>query len=103
MNKIKGRQIMLNKIFLFLIILIVSVAFAQDSDKQTNSDEDIEYEVEQLGTITFRVGVKIKGKIEKPQVVIFLPKGKSQFRNMDFSYSFKKDIYKPLPFKPVKE
>jgi hypothetical protein len=79
------------------------VVSGQEPEKDTNSDEDIEYEVEQLGTITFTVGVKIKGKLEKPQVVIFLPKGKSQFRKMDFSYSFKKDIYEPLPINPVQE
>jgi hypothetical protein len=91
---------------LFLVLFTASIAFSQDSDQKITSDEDdedIQYEVEQLGTITFTVGVKIKGKFEKPQVIIFLPKGKSQFREMDFSYSFKKDIYKSLPFKPIKE
>ena len=88
---------------LLLLGLCASFAMAQDPETTTKTDEDIEYEVEQLGTITFTVGVKIKGKLEKPQVVIFLPKGKSQFRKMDFSYSFKKDIYKPLPLNPVEE
>ena len=99
----KGTHIMPYYKILFLVMICTSIALAQDSGQEVNSDEDIKYEVEQLGTITFSVGVKIKGKLEKPQVVIFLPKGKSQFREMDFSYSFKKDIYKPLPFKPIKE
>lgn len=102
---IKFKELQITKYWKILIVisLCVSIALAQDSDQGSNNDEDIEYEVEQLGTITFTVGMKIKGKLEKPQVVIFLPKGNSQFRKMDFSYSFKKDIYKPLPLNPVKE
>lgn len=93
---------------LFLIIAITfATVFAgdstSDSTKQVNKTEDIGYRIEQPGTITFTVGVKIKGKVEKPQVVIFLLKEKSQYREMSFSYSFQKDIYKPLPFIPIIE
>ena len=67
------------------------------------ADKKAGYKIDQPGTITFTVGVKIKGKVEKPQVVIFLPKEKPQYREMDFSYSFQKDIEKPLLFEPIIE
>lgn len=94
-----------------ILILILATAaipiFASDStnqDTSTGNDiKDVGYRIEQPGTITFTVGIKIKGKVEKPQVVIFLPKEKSQYRQMDFSYSFQKDISKPLPFVPIIE
>jgi hypothetical protein len=59
------------------------------------------YRIDEPGTITFTVGVTIKGKVEKPQVVIFLPKEKPFYRDISFSHSFAGDLLKPLPFAPV--
>jgi hypothetical protein len=59
------------------------------------------YRIDKPGTITFTVGVKIKGKVEKPQVMIFLPKEKPYYNKATFSYSFMDDIMKPLPFTPI--
>lgn len=59
------------------------------------------YRIDEPGTITFTVGVKIKGKVEKPQVVIFLPKEKPYYRDISFAHSFSEDLVKPLPFSPV--
>lgn len=59
------------------------------------------YTIEKPGTITFTVGVKIKGKVEKPQVMIFLPKEKPVYKKTALSCSFKDDIMEPLPFNPV--
>jgi hypothetical protein len=61
------------------------------------------YRIDQPGTITFTVGVKIKGKVEKPQVMIMLPKEKSVYREIEFSRSFRDDLMEPLPFIPVTE
>jgi hypothetical protein len=61
------------------------------------------YRIDKPGTITFTVGVKIKGKVEKPQVMIFLPKEKPFYQKATFSYSFIDDIMKPLPFAPVEK
>jgi hypothetical protein len=61
------------------------------------------YRIDKPGTITFTVGVKIKGKVEKPQVMIFLPKEKPFYQKATFSYSFVDDIMKPLPFAPVEK
>jgi hypothetical protein len=61
------------------------------------------YRIDKPGTITFTVGVKIKGKVEKPQVMIFLPKEKPYYQKATFSYSFMDDIMKPLPFTPVEK
>jgi hypothetical protein len=58
------------------------------------------YRIDKPGTITFTVGVKIKGKVEKPQVMIFLPKEKPYYNKATFSFSFMDDIMKPLPFTP---
>jgi hypothetical protein len=59
------------------------------------------YRIDQPGTITFTVGVKISGKVEKPQVVIFLPKEKTLYREEVFSRSFSDELSQPLPFNPI--
>jgi hypothetical protein len=61
------------------------------------------YRIDKPGTITFTVGVKIKGKVEKPQVMIFLPKEKPYYNKATFAYSFMDDIMKPLPFTPIEK
>jgi hypothetical protein len=58
------------------------------------------YHIEKPGTITFTVGVKIKGKVEKPQVVIFLPKEKPVYREVTITHSFYKELMEPLPLRP---
>ena len=58
------------------------------------------YHIEQPGTITFTVGVKISGKVEKPQVMIFLPKEKTLYREEVFTRSFRDELLQPLPFTP---
>ena len=61
------------------------------------------YRIDQPGTITFTVGMVIKGKVEKPQVMIFLPKEKSYYREQEFSHSFRDELSQPLPFSPLLE
>lgn len=61
------------------------------------------YRIDQPGTITFTVGMVIKGKVEKPQVMIFLPKEKAYYRELHMSHSFKDAIDEPLPFEPLLE
>jgi hypothetical protein len=65
--------------------------------------DDKGYKIEKPGTITFTVGVVIKGKVEKPQVVIFLPKEKPDYEPFMFNQSFKEDLMKPLPLRPMAE
>jgi hypothetical protein len=62
--------------------------------------EEQGYRIDKPGTITFTVGVKIKGKVEKPQVVIFLPKEKPVYRNDTLTHSFLSDLMQPLPMNP---
>ena len=73
------------------------------SDTESDSVEEQGYRIEQPGTITFTVGVKIKGKVEKPQVMIFLPKEKTVYREIKFERSFLEDLADPLPFTPIIE
>lgn len=70
-------------------------------DSETQQEQS--YRVDKPGTITFTVGVKIKGKVEKPQVVIFLPKEKPVYRPVTLEKSYVKDIMKPLRFTPGAE
>jgi hypothetical protein len=44
--------------------------------------------------------VKIKGKVEKPQVVIFLPKEKPVYREVVMKHSFYEELMEPLPLRP---
>lgn len=72
-----------------------------DSLKQDSDSTQQLYRVEKPGTITFTIGAKIKGKVEKPQVMIFLPKEKTHYRQIILERSFKEDLFEPLPFVPV--
>ncbi len=89
-------QIIVN---VFIMIMIANQnVIAQDEIDKTNG-----YRIDQPGTITFTVGVKIKGKVERPQVIIFIPKEKPIYREILIEHSFKEDILKPLPFIPIVE
>jgi hypothetical protein len=76
---------------------------AQAVPKSQDSTEQAGYRIEQPGTITFTVGMVIKGKIEKPQVMIFLPKENTFYREQKFTHSFEDELAEPLPFTPILE
>lgn len=92
---------------LFIVTLLFCATFSEQKSKDSVATDDNSgvqgYRIDQPGTITFTVGVKIKGKVEKPQVMIFLPKEKTIYRDVEFSKSFKEDLMKPLPFTPLIE
>jgi hypothetical protein len=75
----------------------------QPPAKVTDTSGHQGYRIDQPGTITFTVGMVIKGKIEKPQVMIFLPKEKSFYRELKLTHSFADELNAPLPFSPVVE
>ncbi|MDD5674228.1 MAG: hypothetical protein PHC61_08700 [Chitinivibrionales bacterium] len=81
----------------------VKTASADSAAPASGTAEGQGFRIDQPGTITFTVGVTIKGKVEKPQVMIFLPKEKSYYKKIAFAHSFKNDLLEPLPFVPVKE
>jgi hypothetical protein len=91
------------------IISAVSLCLAQPPKEpgpvlpSVPAAEGSEFVVEQPGTITFKTGIVIVGKVEKPQVIIFLPKEKSYYREIKFSRSFIREIEEPMPFEPVIE
>ena len=80
-----------------------AAALKKDSTETAAGGGGGTYRIDKPGTITFMVGVKIKGKVEKPQVMIFLPKEKPYYKKATFSYSFMDDMMKPLPFTPVEK
>lgn len=85
------------------IIISIVITFSLITSAPTEQNEQSEYVIDQPGTITFTSGVKIKGKVEKPQVVIFMTKERSYTRGMEFDYSFKGDIMKPIELTPLIE
>jgi hypothetical protein len=94
------------RIFYFVLIIfsiLTHISYANKPNEINTSKEAVEYHVDQPGTITFTVGIVIKGKVEKPQVVIFLPKEKTYYREIEFDFSFEKDVSAPLPFIPIIE
>jgi hypothetical protein len=76
---------------------------AETKDNAGAGADGMGYHIDKPGTITFTVGIKIKGKVEKPQVMIFLPKEKPVYTKTTFSYSFMQDLMRPLPFEPVEK
>jgi hypothetical protein len=94
MARFRGRLVL----FAVGIVCCVFSIHAQEAD--ASKKDGREYRIEKPGTITFTVGVKIKGKVEKPQVMIFLPKEKPAYQEISIVHSFYKDIMEPLPLKP---
>jgi hypothetical protein len=91
-------------LFLTALILFLPVCtHAKDADTSVAATVGTGYRIDKPGTITFTIGVKIKGKVEKPQVMIFLPKEKPVYKKATFSHSFSEDIVRPLPFDPVEK
>jgi hypothetical protein len=86
-------------ILALMLFLATGSGYAQE-EQETGPNEPA-YRIDEPGTITFTVGVKIKGKVEKPQVVIFLPKERPQYRDISLEHSFREEITKPLPFTPI--
>ena len=74
--------------------------YAQEPEHKSASKDEQGYRVDKPGTITFTVGVKIKGKVEKPQVMIFLPKEKPVYDDITLTHSFYDDLMKPIPLNP---
>jgi hypothetical protein len=88
---------------LAMVLCASAIVHAQPPDTAKAAADGRGYRIDKPGTITFTVGIKIKGKVEKPQVMIFLPKEKPVYSKATFSHSFLEDITKPLPFDPVQK
>lgn len=87
---------------LHTVIIAVLAGYALSSGNTTDSTGVNDgYRIEQPGTITFTVGVKISGKVEKPQVMIFLPKEKTLYRKETLKKSYAEEILQSLPFVPL--
>jgi hypothetical protein len=86
---------------LLVVLAITTASRAEDAPGAENTTEKLGYRIDKPGTITFTTVMKITGKVEKPQVMIFLPKERPFFRQMDFSHSFLSDIMEPLPLAPI--
>jgi hypothetical protein len=86
-----------------IIFCTVISLFAQTNAAKTprQNAESEGYRIEQPGTITFTQGITIKGKVEKPQVMIFLPKEKTLFKEITFNRSFRDAIALPPVFDPI--
>lgn len=93
--------------FILLFIVFRVIVSAQEYSQLPDSIDGIDssevYKIDKPGTITFTVGAKIKGKVDKPQVMIFLPKEKSDHQQITIDRSFKEELFEPLPFVPVIE
>lgn len=88
---------------ILLIILFISFSSISGEVSDSTRIRPQDYTIDQPGTITFTVGVKIKGKVEKPQVIIFLPKEKTLYKEHILDYSFSDELSEQLPFIPVFE
>jgi len=84
-----------------LILSALSAGAQTPESTGATAEPAPQYRVDQPGTITFTVGVRIEGKVERPQVVIFLPKEKPYYREVTFSHSFVEEIDQPLPLRPL--
>jgi hypothetical protein len=85
------------------LLAFAAVLCPVKGDENETVSQESGYVVDKPGTITFTHGLVIVGKVEKPQVMIFLPKEKSYYREMQFDRSFSEQIAQPLPFVPVTE
>jgi hypothetical protein len=102
-----------NRFFTRILFLTIAILFSkgfhgpmvysQDTTASVESGGTQAYKIEKPGTITFTVGVKIKGKVEKPQVMIFLPKEKPVYKEHALDRSFSAELAEPLDFSPIIE
>ena len=95
LDAIRGRLIAIAACVACYAIASLAQGPADSSGKEGQG-----YRIDKPGTITFTVGVKIKGKVEKPQVMIFLPKEKPVYKEVTITHSFYEDIMEPLPLLP---
>ena len=103
MGKRRNDEILFISWFDLNFLLRGFISAAEEKKENAQADVEQDYRIDQPGTITFTVGVKIKGKIEKPQVMIFLPKEKTLYRDVSFKRTFSEDLADPLPFTPILE
>jgi len=87
-------------VLLLVVVCWIAPLTAQEAASDKSVKEGPAYRIDKPGTITFTVGVKIKGKVEKPQVMIFLPKEKPVYQDIVIKHSFYDDIMEPLPLNP---
>lgn len=80
-----------------LTFVVLNVKGENNSTNVKNDTTDANYQIEEPGTITFTAGSKIIGKVEKPQVMIFLVKEKPLYKDITIEYSFKEEILRSLP------
>ena len=80
-----------------VLLCLVALPVAAEQREEPTSG----YIIETPGTITFQVGVTIKGRVEKPQVMIFLPKERPLYHPVEMSRSFVDALMQPLPFEPL--
>jgi lipopolysaccharide export LptBFGC system permease protein LptF len=78
-----------------------ATAVADTASKRTPNSQG--YVVRLPGEITFTTGAVIEGKIEKPQVMIILPKEKTQADSIIFDQDFRAEMLKPLDTDPRAE
>ena len=81
-------------------VFAVFALSAQEPAQKNAPTEEQGYRIDKPGTITFTVGVKIRGKVEKPQVMIFLLKEKPVYNDISLTHSFYEDLMKPIPLNP---
>ncbi|MDO5576284.1 MAG: hypothetical protein Q4F84_04335 [Fibrobacter sp.] len=86
-----------------LIILLISISSTLGKESDSTQVQQQDYTIDQPGTITFTVVVKIKGKVDKPQVIIFLPKEKPLYQKHVLDHSFSDELSEQLPFVPIFE
>ncbi len=71
-------------------------------DTAAKSDDRQSFVLRRPGEITFTTGAVIEGKIEKPQVMIILPKEKIQADSIIFDQSFRAQMLEPLDIQSVR-
>jgi len=85
-----------------LLAFLFSPHSAGAQSMPSDSTESGQYSVDAPGTITFTSGSKIEGKVEKPQVIIFLPKQDPVFESNSFEKDYTEDLQRPLTFNPTR-
>ncbi|MBN1309456.1 MAG: hypothetical protein JXA18_16170 [Chitinispirillaceae bacterium] len=95
------RMLSMTVIALFIMLPMDGPAATAAGSADSTVVAEQGYRIDQPGTITFTVGVKISGKVEKPQVMIFLPKEKTLYRKEVLTRSFSDELSQPLPFTPL--
>ncbi len=88
-----------HKIFFILLLMFAMSAAAQDEQQKPSSGEQEQTAAPQIKDNHVKIfidKIEVQGRLEKPQVMLFLPGQTPEIDDIQIERSFIKDIFRPV-------